>query len=142
MENKILIADDDTSHRGFLKKLLVGCEIDEVGRADDLISRARREKYDLIITDYDMQEKGATNGRRAHGLIVYPEQTGLYAIEKIREFDKETPIIMNSSSDNLNIPISALMKGANEFISKGSSEDEFSRVIGKYLSGINERRYL
>jgi|TARA_Y100000310_G_C20700281_1_gene829063 two-component system chemotaxis response regulator CheY len=139
LTNQILIADDDINHRNFLKKLIKNSKIKEVSKTDDLIKKAKERNYDLIITDYDMQED-RSDTRVNHGSIIYPEQTGLYAIEKIREFDRETPIIMNSSGRDIAFIVEVLKKGANSFISKYASEDEFKENINKYLNASEEEK--
>ncbi len=130
---RILIADDDAGHRKLLKGMLGGCEIDEVSTVRTLIEKAKTTKYDLIVTDYDMQED-RSDTLIQHGRIIYPEQTGTYAIGKIREFDKETPIIMNSSSNDFPVVVNAFLKGADYFLEKKSlNTSEVRKVFGKYI---------
>lgn len=118
---KVLIADDDARYRTDLAKALFeDYETDFASNADEEIEKARQNKYALIMTDNHMED-GYGN-------------SGIYAIEEIRKFDKEVPIIFHSANSAFEISIEALQKGANEVASKMVDLDELENIIEKYLT--------
>lgn len=79
---KILLADDNDKYGlPFSDKLKSrGSTVDYVTNKPNLVDKARKLGYDLIITDYNMPR----------GI------EGLEAVAEIRLFDKKTPIILCS----------------------------------------------
>ena len=90
-KKKILFADDSEEQLSSMKRLLgaMGYEVNAVKNTDEEIEAARggkgNERYELIISDINMDDKYGNSG-------------GLHAIKEIREFDDDTPIILNSAS--------------------------------------------
>jgi len=117
---KILLADDDCDYRTFLtKRLFNSYDIDFASNADEEVEKAKENKYSLIITDNKMHD-GHKN-------------SGIYAIEQIRMFDKEVPIIFHTGDNDLSILIDAITKGASNAIFKNESCTNLKSVLGKYL---------
>ena len=85
--HKVLIADDSNAAREILnhnfKKCLTSITVDEAKDSAELQEKALANQYDLIITDINM-----------------PGRSTLEVIKKIREGDKETPVITVSAEDN------------------------------------------
>ena len=55
---KVLIVDDDETMRGILRRLLIRLDIDEVVEAGDggeALGRLRGERFDLVISDWNME---------------------------------------------------------------------------------------
>jgi CheY-like chemotaxis protein len=117
---KVLLAEDyDLLRKAYaltITDIIDSVKIDEVGTCKELLEKASSGKYDLIITDYEMEQ--GTNG--------------IDAIKKIRAFDKETPICMISFS---RVSKEALKNGATDYIGKGTttSLQDLKNVIIKYL---------
>ena len=90
-KKKILFADDSEEQLSSMKRLLgvMGYEVHAVNSTNKEIEAAKKgrenEKYKLIISDIDMEDNYGNSG-------------GLHAIKEIREFDDDTPIILNSAS--------------------------------------------
>jgi len=117
MTKRAIIADDDLEMRDSLLKVLgmafreeeVEVIIDEVSNGRELVERARKINYDIILTDYDM-----------------PGGDGLTAIREIRRTNKSVIIYMLSGRD---IREEALKAGATEFFYKGPNFGETVRDI-------------
>ena len=90
-KGKILLADDKEEQLSSMKRLLgvMGYEVHAVNSTNKEIEAAKKgrenEKYKLIISDIDMEDEYGSSG-------------GLHAIKEIRDFDDDTPIILNSAS--------------------------------------------
>lgn len=118
---KVIIADDNSEFAvSFAKKVFDNeVEITYVSNAEELVDAVKKDKYSLIVTDNRMED--------GH------EDSGIYAIGKIREFNIYTPIVFHTSAMDFAIAIQALNKGANDAISKYIDLSEIKKVIKKYL---------
>jgi len=86
MTKKVLLADDNKEYRSSMKRVLegYGCDVYEVKNADEEIAAAKKETYDLIVTDKDMEDQ-------------YGRKGGIHAIKEIRKFNDKTPILFSSA---------------------------------------------
>lgn len=85
-KKKILIADDNKEYVKTLKRVIGSdYEISEAYNSDDAIKMSNKEKFDLIISDNDMEDGY--------------ESSGLHLIEEIKKGNKnkETEILFHSS---------------------------------------------
>ncbi len=120
---KILIADDDREVRRTLEVVLhdASLDVDYVATAEQEVKYARQNRYDLIVSDLQM-------------IPGDPEdKSGIKAIKAIREFDKQTPILLHTSYDNENIKREALEAGATDVLIKQKiSLIEYLGIFEKY----------
>jgi len=118
---KVLVADDDIEYRNsIVRALFCGYEVDFASTADEEIEKARQNQYSLILTDNQMED-GYGN-------------SGIYAIEQIRKFDKEVPIIFHTADTAFDVSVEALAKGATEVVSKRTGLGELQKTVRKYLT--------
>lgn len=113
----MLYAEDSDEQRATIVDLLRRYEVDitEARSAEEEIQYARKGGYALILTDNRMPNR----------------DDGIRAIQAIREFDKETPIILYTTDTD--IAEYALQIGATEFLRKPTNIEEFYRVMDVYL---------
>ena len=118
---KLLIADDDSLFRSGLVRRLkrLNIDLEEVSNVKDLIRKARTQKYNILITDYDMGKN--------------PEEKGTYAIKEIRKFDIITPIVFHSSFVSTQLLGEALSLGANYVLGKNET-DALIRIVNQQKS--------
>jgi DNA-binding response OmpR family regulator len=107
-KKKILIADDDESYRRSLKMLVEthGYKVDIAKNTDEEIDAAKKEEYELIITDKNMEDN-------------YGREGGLHAVKEIRKFNSKTPILLSSS---------ALTDGDKKILSEYKKVDTCSKI--------------
>lgn len=117
LERKILVVDDNPNHRNMVIGVLDnlgynpanGYPIEEASDGSIAVERARGVKYHLITMDWQMDK-----------------MNGLDAIEHIREFDKDTPIVMISTGhDDLGVT----RLGATAYVRKEYVEQELPNVL-------------
>ncbi|MBI5204990.1 MAG: response regulator [Nitrospirae bacterium] len=101
--SSILIIDDDASVLETTAVLLrehgysvIACE-----NAKDAIAKLRGNKVDVVLTDIRM-----------------PEASGIELLEEVRGINMDIPVILMSAYAELDIAISAMGKGAFDFIVK------------------------
>ncbi len=100
---KILVIDDQRSIRNTLKDILEneGHEVDTAEDGLDGIAKFNDNKYDLVLSDIKM-----------------PNMDGMEVLQKIKETDTDTAVIMISGHGNIDTAVDAIKKGAYDFIVK------------------------
>lgn len=109
-DSKILIVDDSRVVRMAMKKLLSNLEYSnfiEAGDGQEAVDMYQSEKPALIIMD-----------------IIMPNMNGDEALAKIRESDKDTPVIILSSFAKEGKVDTCRELGITEFITKPFSPDK------------------
>ncbi|MDQ1560127.1 MAG: cyclic di-GMP phosphodiesterase [Pyrinomonadaceae bacterium] len=101
---RLLIADDDPEIRNILQELLCGnynYDCRAVGSAEEALALLRASKFDLVISDINMEG-----------------MSGLEMIPHVREIAPETVIIMVSGAQTIEYAIEALRAGAFDYVTK------------------------
>lgn len=101
--SKILVIDDERSIRNSMKDILTfeGHEIVLAENGMEGIIAVKTEKPDVVFCDIKM-----------------PKMEGIEVLERIKEFSRETPVIMISGHGTIDTAIEAIKKGAYDFIEK------------------------
>ncbi len=113
---EILIVDDDPAHRVMLKKLLGGWGY-RVTEADDgavAIEEVRKRSFDLILMDIRMMKV-----------------SGIEALEQIKKINPTIPVIIMTAYASVETAVSALKKGAYDYLTKPLDFDELQIVIAR-----------
>ncbi len=100
---KILVIDDEKSIRSTLKEILEyeKYEVDLAASGPEGLEFFNNGKYDIVLCDIKM-----------------PEMDGIEVLEKIQEAGGDTQVIMISGHGNIDTAVSAIKKGAYDFIEK------------------------
>ena len=112
----ILIVDDDPAHRVMLKKLIGGWGY-HVSEADDgavAVEEVRRRSFDLILMDIRMVKV-----------------SGIEALEQIRQINLSIPVIIMTAYASVETAVSALKKGAYDYLTKPLDFDELQIAIAR-----------
>jgi DNA-binding NtrC family response regulator len=99
----ILIIDDEKAIRKTLTEILgyEGYKIDEAADGEEGLRKFKEKNYDLVLCDIKM-----------------PKLDGIEFLEKAKEINGETPIIIISGHGNIETAVEAVKKGAYDYISK------------------------
>ena len=113
---KLLIVDDETNMRHMLTLLLgkSGYQIDAAEDGLAALEMVQKTAYDFILCDLKM-----------------PRMDGLEFIEAAREFLQNTTVMMMSAFGTMDIALTAIKKGAYDFISKPFKPDEVLLTLKK-----------
>lgn len=100
---KILVVDDERSIRRALKEILEfeSFEVDEAENGKEAVEKVSNEQYDIIFCDIKM-----------------PGMDGMEVLDAFIEMKVESPVIMISGHGNIDTAVSAIKKGAFDFIEK------------------------
>ncbi|SEN97587.1 two component transcriptional regulator, LuxR family [Flavobacterium sp. CF108] len=125
---RVVLADDHVFVRDGIKSLLENeANIEVVGEAidgADALDVVAESKPDLLIADIRM-----------------PNLTGIELVEKLRSENNNIKIIMLSMHESEEYVLKSIKAGADGYLLKGSSKEEFLKALhtvssgGKYFSG-------
>ncbi|HYF30850.1 MAG TPA: sigma-54 dependent transcriptional regulator [Chitinophagaceae bacterium] len=101
--SNILIIDDEKAIRKTLSEILSyeGYKIDEAGDGEEGLKKLKEKEFDVVLCDIKM-----------------PKVDGLEFLEKSKEINADTPIIMISGHGTIETAVEAVKKGAYDYISK------------------------
>ncbi|HTR39512.1 MAG TPA: sigma-54 dependent transcriptional regulator [Bryobacteraceae bacterium] len=102
-KGRILVVDDEGDIRESLEALLCmeGYSVDLAQNGGDGLQRAEAANYDLILLD-----------------LMMPDRSGMEVLREIRERDTETPVFMITAYGSVEVAVTALKNGANDYFSK------------------------
>ena len=120
---RILIVDDEPAARSGLEKLLKTSDYDVACAADgvEAIDIAATFAPDVVVTDLKM-----------------PNMDGMTLLTKLREQDRDMPVIVTTAFGDLSNAVDAMRKGASDFITKPIDIDVLTLAIDRAV----ERRAL
>lgn len=110
----ILIVDDDLAHRVMLKKLIGGWgyHVFEANDGAVAIEEVRMRSFDMILMDIRMVKV-----------------SGIEALEQIKKINPNIPVIIMTAYASVETAVSALKKGAYDYLTKPLDFDELQIVI-------------
>ncbi|MFH1422452.1 MAG: response regulator [Planctomycetota bacterium] len=102
-KGKILIIDDEQGIRDLLQYELSseGYTVDTAADGNEGVEKARKEKFNLIITDIKM-----------------PRADGMYVLSEIKKIDPTTEIILATGYGTIETAVKSMKLGAYDFITK------------------------
>jgi len=115
----ILVVDDDQNIRKVLRELLdkEGFNVLTASDVDKALPFIDIQDLDLIVTDLKM-----------------PGKSGMDLLTLCHEKRPAVPVIMITAFGNVEAAVTAMKKGAYDFITKPFDENELLNVIGKAIS--------
>jgi two-component system response regulator HydG len=118
MKPKILVVDDESSHRQMLEAVLTGdgYEIQQAGDGQSAVEAVEKRFYDLILMDVRMGRVG-----------------GIEALKRIKEISPGIPIIIMTAYASVNTAVDALKSGAYDYLTKPLDIDELKILVSKAL---------
>jgi two-component system response regulator HydG len=127
MKPKILVVDDEASHRKMIEAVLSdeGYEIKQAGDGQAAIDAVEKGFFDLILMDIRMAEV-----------------SGLEALKQIKEISPGIPIIIMTAYASVDSAVDALKSGAYDYLTKPLDIDELKILIGQALRSAGKRKHL
>jgi two-component system nitrogen regulation response regulator GlnG len=113
---KLLVVDDEESICWGISRLgqRLGYRVFCASSAEDAISIAEEQRPDIVVLD-----------------VRLPGMDGISAIDAIREYVSESPIIVMTAYGDLQTAVAAVRKGAVEYLIKPFGLDEMERVLAR-----------
>ncbi len=118
MKTKILVVDDEPSHRQMLEAVLTadGYEVQQANDGQEAINSVEERFYDLILMDVRMSRV-----------------SGIEALKKIKELSPGIPIIIMTAYASVSTAVDALKSGAYDYLTKPLDIEELKILVGKAL---------
>jgi len=115
---RIIWADDEIDllkpHIIFLEEK--GFMVDTVYNGTDAVEKCKSNKYDIIFLDENM-----------------PGLTGIETLEKIREFDNNTPTVLITKSEEENIMDKAIGSKISDYLIKPVNPNQIFLTVKKHV---------
>ena len=110
----ILVADDEEIMREILYSLLTreGCHVRMTNDGETAVQVVREEPFDAVLLD-----------------IMMPGLNGLDALEKLKKFDTDLPVIMITAYGTTSNTREAFKRGAFDFVEKPFKNDDVLLVV-------------
>ena len=123
----ILVVDDEADIRDLVAGLLEdeGHAVRVASNSDEALAAIRARKPSLALLDIWMQGGGLD---------------GLELLDVIKELDADLPVVMISGHGNIETAVSALKRGAYDFIEKPFKSDRLVVVIQRALEAASLKR--
>ena len=123
----ILVVDDETDIRELVAGILEdeGYTARRAGSADEALAAVQARRPNLVFLDIWLQ------GSRLDGLQV---------LDLIKENDPELPVVMISGHGNIETAVSAIRRGAYDFIEKPFKADRLILVADRALEASRLKR--
>lgn len=123
MKQTILIIDDDQDILSALNMLLIGegfsIKLAQTPQAG--LALVKEESVDLVLSDLNFS-RDTTSG-----------DEGLQLISDIRKIDEQLPIIVMTGWATIDVAVSTMQKGANDFVQKPWDIDRLIAIINNQL---------
>ncbi len=118
MSIKILVADDEPSHRQMIEAVLAaeGYEVTQAEDGQAAISAVEEKFYDLVIMDVRM-----------------PNVDGIQALQKIKQISPDIPVIIMTAYASVGSAVEALKSSAYDYLIKPLDIDELKILVAKAL---------
>ncbi len=116
MKKKILVIDDDVSLRRVVEFNLdqAGYEVLSAGTGNEGLELFQRHRPPLVITDVQM-----------------PGISGYEVLEKIKEADADTLVMMITAFSSVENAVEAIKQGAYDYVTKPFSRDQLVLAVAK-----------
>src|SRR5579863_2677311 len=127
MAADVLIVDDETDIRELVAGILEdeGYSVRTAGDSDEALAAIRARRPSLLILDIWMQGGGLD---------------GLELLDLVKGLDKDMPVIMFSGHGNIETAVSAIKRGAYDFLEKPFKSDRLLLVVERAVEAAGLRR--
>ncbi len=118
---KILVIDDERPIRRTLCEILEfeRFQVDQAENGEEGLKMARESEYDVILCDIKM-----------------PKMDGIEVLEKIKELDYDSTIVMISGHGTIDTAVDALKKGAFDYLPK---PPDLNRLLVTVRNAMNKK---
>ncbi len=117
-KSRILVVDDEESHRIMLRAVLqdAGYDISEAADGWEAVRKVEQEAFDLILLDIRMRDLD-----------------GIEALGEIRKISPRVPVLIMTAYASVKTAVEALKSGAFDYLTKPLDVDELKILIEKAL---------
>src|ERR1700712_227163 len=127
MSADVLIVDDEADIRDLVAGILTdeGYAVRTANDADSALAAFRARKPALLVLDIWMQGGG---------------MDGLELLDLVKTLDADLPVIMISGHGNIETAVSAIKRGAYEFLEKPFKSDRLLMIVERAIEAASLKR--
>src|SRR5215813_12608486 len=127
MASDVLVVDDEADIRELVAGILAdeGYAVRTANDSESALAAARARKPALLILDIWMQGGG---------------MDGLELLDLVKELDGDLPVVMISGHGNIETAVSAIKRGAYDFLEKPFKSDRLILVVQRAIETAGLRR--
>jgi two-component system nitrogen regulation response regulator NtrX len=127
MTGDVLIVDDEPDIRELVAGILSdeGYSVRTAGDSNEALAAIRARRPSLLILDIWMQGSG---------------MDGLELLDMVKELDRDMPVLMISGHGNIETAVSAIKRGAYDFLEKPFKSDRLLLLVERATETANLRR--
>ncbi len=127
MTGDVLIVDDEPDIRELVAGILAdeGYSVRTAGDSNEAVAAVRARRPSLLILDIWMQGAG---------------MDGLELLDLVKGIDPDLPVVMISGHGNIETAVSAIKRGAYDFLEKPFKSDRLLLVVERALEATSLRR--
>jgi two-component system nitrogen regulation response regulator NtrX len=127
MAADVLVVDDEADIRDLVAGILSdeGYEVRTASDSESALAAVRARRPSLLILDIWMQGGG---------------MDGLELLDLVKSLDPDLPVVMISGHGNIETAVSAIKRGAYDFLEKPFKSDRLLLVVERALEAANLRR--
>jgi two-component system nitrogen regulation response regulator NtrX len=127
MASDVLVVDDEADIRDLVAGILAdeGYAVRTAASSEEALAAIRARKPGLLILDIWMTGGG---------------MDGLELLDLVKQLDGDLPVIMISGHGNIETAVSAIKRGAYEFLEKPFKSDRLLLVVERALENTNLKR--
>jgi DNA-binding NtrC family response regulator len=116
--SSILVIEDKDSMRKMLAQTLMeeGYQVETAADGPEGVEKAKTNQYDLVLTDMRM-----------------PDMDGLDVLSNIKELNTDTAVIVMTAYGTIETAVSAMKKGAYDFLTKPFDTEHMLVLVDKAL---------
>jgi len=116
-KKRILVVDDEKNIRLTINRSLDSDKyiVDEAASGEEALDLLILLPYDLVLLDLRL-----------------PGMSGIEMMEKLKELEISTKIVVISAHGTIDLAVSVLKAGALDFVEKPFSPDEIRQIVVKY----------
>ena len=116
---RILVIDDEADIRESLETLLTmeNYNVDLAVNGNDGLAKFDAQAYDMVLVD-----------------LMMPDRSGMEVLTEIRTKDRETPVAMITAYGSVEVAVSAIKAGAQDYFSKPWDNEKLLLEIGRMIS--------
>ena len=135
---RALIVDDELGMRKGIGRVLskyspslpnideaVRFELDDAGTGEEAVEKITRQRPDLLVLDYKL-----------------PRMSGLEVLDKVKTDDSEMVTVMITAYASLETAVSAIKRGAFDFLAKPFEPDDLKKTVYKALQNLFLARHI
>ena len=122
---KVLVADDSGVIRCVIKRALYELgvdDIDEAANGSEGICLIKNERYDLIITDWNM-----------------PHHSGIELVKAARAEGLSCPIIMQTTESQKPLVLQAIAAGVNDYVLKPFTKECMIERLERFVVSVRAK---